>query len=78
MANFVGKLGVAQGDIVPESFIFAKDNHHLQTFPHELEKVDNPQIFSFADYSRYTVCFTCLHLQIDHDSAFVLREHSEC
>jgi len=40
--------------IVPESFTFAKD-YHSQTFSHELEKVNNSQTFSFADYSRYTI-----------------------
>jgi len=37
VANFVGKMGVASGDI-PESYMFAKGYHHLQTFSCELEK----------------------------------------
>jgi len=58
VATFVGKLGVACGNIVPESFIFAKD-HHLQMFSRELEKVISSQKFSSADYSHYTI-FICI------------------
>ena len=54
MATFVGKMGMASGDI-PESYIFVKGYHHSRTFSRELEKVANSRTFSFADYSRYTV-----------------------
>ena len=37
MGNFVGKIGVASGDI-PESYTFAKGYHHLQIFSCELKK----------------------------------------
>jgi len=37
VATFIGKMGVAHGNIVLESFILAKDNHHLQIFSRELE-----------------------------------------
>ena len=57
MVTFIGKWAwqVAILVIVPESFIFAKDYHHLRTFSRELEKVDNSRTFSFADYPCYTV-----------------------
>ena len=44
-------MRVVRGDTVPKSFIFAKDNHHSRKFSQGLEKVKNPQNFSFADYS---------------------------
>jgi len=57
MATFIGKMGVARGD-VRNCFVFARpDYHHLRMFSRELEKVDNSRKFSFVDYSRYTVIF---------------------
>jgi len=40
-------------------YIFAKGYHHLRTFSRELEKINNLQTFSFADYSCYMV-YSCI------------------
>jgi len=42
---------------LPNSGLFVKGYHHSRTFSRELEKVANSRTFSFADYSRYTVCY---------------------
>ena len=57
MAIFVGKMGVACGDVrnCTRKLIFSKDYHHSQTFSRELGTVDNLRKFSFVDYSYYTV-----------------------
>jgi len=61
--TFVGKMGVARGDIGAQLyFIFAKDYHHLQMFSCELEKVYNSRNLSFADYSCYTVSRYGVHI----------------
>ena len=41
MATFVENIGVAHGDVGPESFIFTKDYHHLQTFSKSLAIREN-------------------------------------
>jgi len=52
------KTGVARGDVCncTRKLIFEEDYHHSRMFSRELETVDNSQKFSFANYSRYTVC----------------------
>ena len=58
MATFVGKMGAARCDArnCTRKLIFAKDYHHSRAFSRKLETVDNSRNFSFAYYSRYTVC----------------------
>ena len=57
MATFVGKMGVASGDIgnCTRKLYIREGLSHSRTFSRELEKVANSRTFSFADYSRYTV-----------------------
>ena len=59
VATFVGKMGVACSDIVPECFIFAKGYHH-SAFANVFSWIRKSwRKFSFADYSRYTVYASC-------------------
>jgi len=41
VATFVGKMGVASGDIGNCTNIFTKGYHHSRTSSHEVEKVNN-------------------------------------